>query len=328
MVRENRIQLITYQKQGKQGHVSQDTVNEFEKAVISDKIETIEAGPMAVYAGKLFRKLVIKRNFPFFPGIIPKKKTHRLCILMGVELHKPFVPFCFNRSNHVYFFDAWPDRHLEIERFIKAMNIKNVFFSSAQATMMFKQKKIACNFHWISEGIDLTEYSFKGYQQKDIDVLSFGRKYDPLHDKIATGLNNSNITYLYEKTKGEIIFKDRSSFIDGLARTKISICIPSNITHPERAGNISTMTIRYLQSMASKALVLGFMPDDMKELFDYEPLIPLDMNDPLEQIKNILENFPAYSALIEKNYNFIKEHHTWTNRWIAIQKILNNSSLI
>ena len=320
MSARNQLELITYRKEG--AHVSQDTVQEFENAIASGNVKRKELDPFSAFLGSLFHKLVIRRKLPLFPALAPKKDKDRLCILMGLEFHKPFVPFLFNKSNHVYFFDAWPGNHGEMEQFIRILNVRNVFFSSGQVTEIFKKKNLPCRFHWLSEGISLTDYSSKPYPDKDIEVLSFGRKYDWLHEKIQEGLHRSKINYLYEKRRGEIIFKDRAGFIDGLARTKISICVPSNITHPERAGEISTMTVRYLQSMAAKALIVGIMPKDMKELFDYDPMITLDMTDPLAQIKHILENYSSYIPLIERNYNYISQHHTWANRWSDLQRIL------
>ena len=60
--------------------------------------------------------------------------------------------------------------------------------------------------------------------------------------------------------RGGSFSRRRDAFIDGLARSRVSICVPSSVTHPERAGDIETMTIRYLQSMVSKCVVLGRAP--------------------------------------------------------------------
>lgn len=322
---ERCIQLVVYKKEKE--HVSRDTIKEFESARDSATIETIEAGPLYSFIGDWFQKLVIRRNFPLFTRMLPQKKVHRLCIMMGLELRKPFVPFLFNQSNHAYFFDAWPSNHAEIERFLQVMKIRTVFFSSAQVTDIFNRKQLPCGVHWVPEGISVSDYSFRPFPGKDIDVISFGRKHEQIHEKIVDGLSDSKISYLYEKKRGEIIFKDRSSFVDGLSRAKVSICVPSNISHPERAGEISTMTTRYLQSMASKTLVVGIQPEEMKRLFPYNPIIPIDMHDPLGHLKNILANYMDYVPLIERNYDFIKEHHSWQNRWSDMTNILSSQKM-
>jgi hypothetical protein len=110
-------------------------------------------------------------------------------------------------------------------------------------------------------------------------------------------------------------------FINGLARSKVSICFPSSITHPERAGKIETMTIRYLQSMVSKNLIIGKTPEEMITLFGYNPVIEVDMEDPVSQLNEILNNYNEYTGLIEKNYSAVVKDHTWRNRWQSIKEI-------
>lgn len=84
------------------------------------------------------------------------------------------------------------------------------------------------------------------------------------------------------------------------------------------------MTWRYLQSMASKCLVLGRMPDEMRELFGYVPIIEIDMKRPAEQLYEILQNLEDYSDLIERNYACVVQNHQWVNRISAIEDCLRD----
>jgi hypothetical protein len=118
----------------------------------------------------------------------------------------------------------------------------------------------------------------------------------------------------------QLLFNSDAEFKEGLARSKISLCFPANLTHPEKSGGINTMTTRYLQSMASKCLVVGSMPDEMKELFEYTPVVELNLENPASHLCNILNDFSSYIPLIEKNYNYVQEHHTWFNRWGMIKR--------
>ena len=151
--------------------------------------------------------------------------------------------------------------------------------------------------------------------------MQIGRKYDNYHDLIVDKFQRLNRIYLYEKKKGELIFPTRESFINGLAASKISICFPSNITHPDRAKGIETMTIRYLQSIASKCLIVGKAPEEMIKLFGYNPVIEADLLNPFGQLEEILNNYEDYIPLIEKNYSNIL-NHLWSNRWEDIQKVI------
>ena len=126
------------------------------------------------------------------------------------------------------------------------------------------------------------------------------------------------------KQKSVIIFPTRKQFVDGLARSKISICVPSSITHPSRSGEIETMTTRYLQSMIAKCLIVGKAPKELITLFGYNPVIEIDMNNPVQQLQLIFENFSNYIPLIENNFDTVIKHHTWRHRWDKIKSILVN----
>jgi hypothetical protein len=135
-------------------------------------------------------------------------------------------------------------------------------------------------------------------------------------------LKKAGKTYVYETEKGKIIFPGREEFVRGLARARVSICVPSSITHPERAGDIETMTIRYLQSIASKCLVLGHAPAEMVELFGYNPVVEIDMSDPVGQVLDILGRYEDYLPLIERNFDRVSREHTWENRWKGMAAVL------
>ena len=41
------------------------------------------------------------------------------------------------------------------------------------------------NVFWVPEGVDAKKYKFYPFNEKDIDILSFGRKYELFHEKIV-----------------------------------------------------------------------------------------------------------------------------------------------
>ena len=243
-------------------------------------------------------------------------------VQMGADFSKCRPYFILDGRKSIYLFDAWPKEHEKIINAIKSWKIDNVFISSSQAVEKLNGSVKGCNFYWIPEAINPLMYQAYPYEKRDIDVLQFGRKYDAYHDLIRMPLEADHKVYRYEQKRGEIVFATRDEFIDGLARSKISICVPSNITHPERSGDIETMTIRYLQSMASKCLIVGHAPKEMVDLFGYNPVIEIDMADPVNQLQSVLDNFSDYIPLIEKNYMEVLNNHTWNNRWQKMSDIL------
>jgi hypothetical protein len=122
--------------------------------------------------------------------------------------------------------------------------------------------------------------------------------------------------HLYERAKGCIVFPAKQEMIDGLANTRISVCFPSSMTHPKRSGVVETLTYRYLESMASKCLVVGKCPKELVELFGYNPVIELENP---SQIMEILNQIQDYQCLVERNYHRLLEVGTAR---IRVQQLL------
>lgn len=278
--------------------------------------------PLYQASGKsTFLRKIIDKLF----SLISTRSRYFLAMMGIDQIRKSYPYFLFTaRSKSVYLFDCWEKKFKKTEELIIRHNIQTIFFSAGQAAAHF-QKKFACrNCAWVPEAINADEYRYLPPDQKTIDIIQIGRKYDAYHERIVPFCEERKLKYLFEKTKGEVIFPDNNDFRDALAQSKISICFPSSITHPERSGNISTMTVRYLQSMASKCLVIGSMPEDMKMLFDYSPVIEADMNDPAKQLETILSTYKEFIPLVEKNYTEVRLKHQWINRMEIFKKYVGN----
>ena len=300
-------------------HVSMDLYHEFEKVALENPCwEGVNS--IGSISARLLRFL-----FKIIPPITIPLKSHKNYVVIGYQKEKFFPYFNLDADLKVlWMYDAWEYMFDDIEKTVRTYKINYIFTSSKQSADHFKKLSIP-NFKsaWIPEGVDVAEYKFVPYHDRTIDVLQLGRKWNEYHEKIKS--IESYLIYKYEKSPGSIIFPNRHEFIRGLANSKISICVPCNITHPSRARGISTLTNRYLQSMASRCLILGKLPDDMLPLFNYNPIVEIDDHNPVAQIEFILSNFDSYIPLIEKNYDQVKKFHSWEARLNQIQNFIGNS---
>ena len=255
--------------------------------------------------------------------LIPSKKKYFVVVMNINAISERCFPFIYLRAKKkaMYLFDAWEPLFPTIKKELNQLKVDIVFIQAKQSAEILNDELKNIKIYWIPEGLDINSYNYADYKSKDIDVIQIGRKYDFYHEKIVNYCFKNQISYLYAKISGEIMFKRKEEFIDALSRAKISICFPSSVTHPERSGKISTLTKRYLESMACKCLIIGKMPDDMLCLFDYNPIIEADLNNPEIQIKEILENYDRYFPLIEKNYLEVQKHD-WKNRVYDMKKIM------
>lgn len=232
------------------------------------------------------------------------------------------IPYAFTtKLNFIYMYDVWPRFHRWIFPLLDFFNVRYVFFSSKQVLENFNQNysDVKCKAIWLPEALSVKDYQFKAVKERAIDVLEFGRMYYEYHDQIVAPLAALGKHHIYRKPDMTLLFPDKATFTNALASTKVVICVPSSITNPERSEYISSMTLRYLQAMASKCLIVGLLPSDMEELFGYNPIVEINMADAGNQLLEVLAHYEDYQALIEKNYEHVIRHHQWENRWQIIK---------
>ena len=153
-----------------------------------------------------------------------------------------------------------------------------------------------CDVYWVPEAIDVSEYRSKPWNERKIDVLAFGRCL-PRYKEAIRGLKEKGINCVLDQR-----FATRWDFISALADTKISICFPRTVTDPSVAGHISTVTHRYLQSMAAKCLIVGETPVESSQMFGFDPVVAVDWRDPAAQIVEIIAHPERFDVLIERSF--------------------------
>jgi hypothetical protein len=318
-------------------HHSADIVDEFEKAILKSDVvpetkfpSSLRLSDLAFQNWRFLSKCGIAYTplsyLDFNKKRVSKNIPQYFTIMMGAEFRKCLPYYMRSARKSIYMFDAWPSAHLLIRDFVNHFGVEHVFLSSSQSVKLLNSMPGKSKFFWVPEGINTWEYSYSEYSGKDIDVLAFGRQFKEYHDKISVPLQSNNKVYLFAKTEGTktfSLFPARKDFTDALARSKVSICVPSSITNPQRAGDIETMTVRYLQSMVSKCLIVGHAPEEMISLFGYNPVVEIDMKNAGSQILEILSNYDSYFELIERNYLNVLAAHTWKHRWQQILAILS-----
>jgi glycosyltransferase involved in cell wall biosynthesis len=311
---------------GRIHHPSIDTVDELESAIAkSPNVRLLNGRHLfTLILGRILWEFYFRN---FWRSNVLNVTGNRLetyfIVLMGPRFNNCLPYFALSASKHIYIFDAWPSSYDQIVKFMAHFRVTNLFVSSRQSAQRLDKLSSSTRVHWIPEGVDPTRYLHKPSNQRRIDVLQLGRKWDYYHERILQPIESAGYVYLFEKVKGQLVFPSRHEFINGLSDTKISICFPSNITHPDRAGGVSTLTTRYLQSMASKCLVVGTPPPELNDLFGYPPIIEADLEDPAGQLKAILSQYEQYADLIEANYEAVCQNHTWERRWQEMRSYID-----
>jgi hypothetical protein len=238
-------------------------------------------------------------------------------------LEKKTFPFSYWTEIIPYTFDCWPKYYDWWASFYRRERVRIAFITARQSAQYFSNLFPNMTSVWLPEAIDPTEYNAsKPWAQRDIDVLEMGRRLDHYHDKIADRLAQSNRIHLYDHGTEKGIFPGRPDLVDGLSRTRILISFPRSQTHPEVAGTVETVTYRYFQAMASKCLIVGHAPQELIDLYGYNPVIEVHPEQEYQQLDWVLHNLDSLKGLAERNYARLLEVGTWKCRVEQVLDVL------
>ncbi len=207
-----------------------------------------------------------------------------------------------------WMFDAWPRDYEALQTNVRRYKLDALFVTAKQSADRMARAIDTCTVKWCAEPLVDLGFKVKPWGDRTTDVIQFGRKYDPYHVRLANDMSKSHLKYVYEAEAKKVIFPTKTEFVLGLADSKISVCFPCDLTHPERAGDVSTVTQRYFQSFASGCVVVGQTPPELVQLFGYDPVVRANLGDPAAQIEEILAVPERYAPLVRKNLEEVKNH--------------------
>ena len=82
-------------------------------------------------------------------------------------------------------YDAWESQLGSIAKAFRRHRINIAFVSSLQATEHFNRSWVErFAAYWVPEAVTVADYSWKPPDERPIDVLQMGRKWDAYHSQI------------------------------------------------------------------------------------------------------------------------------------------------
>ncbi|MCW5202365.1 glycosyltransferase family 1 protein [Desulfobulbus sp. US4] len=231
-------------------------------------------------------------------------KTARL---LPISCWAEVIPLCF---------DCWPQDYELWENIFRRFRVKTAFFTARQSAEYFQQKITAMHCFWLPEAADPTEYSSDiPLKDRKVDVLELGRRSEEYHKAITDALKECSYTHLYVQGK-ERMFPTREQLMETWRHTRISVCFPKAVTDLERSGGMETVTFRYFESMSSKCLMVGHCPQELQDIFGYNPVIEVDRTDCSGQLLSVLADIEQeeYQELVDRNYQQMLKVGSWDAR--------------
>lgn len=222
-----------------------------------------------------------------------------------------FYPYVLRHTLVTYSFDLWPYTWDHWQRVFE-LNRPYIAFISARVPMAEMQKRVpTVDFRWLPEAVDPAGFDPSlPLISRPIDVLEIGRPFEAYHERIREPLTLAGYRH-HHPTPAHVGGVPYADVVTAYGQSKIVVCFPRSITHPEQAGEVETSTFRYFECISSKALMIGHCPQELIDILGFNPVVEANLDRPAEQIINdVLPHMADYQSLVDRNYEVLCG--TWT----------------
>lgn len=325
------ITILSERKCRKDWHVSYDTVLGMENAFVNEGAEIKFFSPIFTVVNKVLNKLKLV-NLP--DVTIKVRDTYVLFICMGIsdlEKQAKTLKRLSKQGNNVvlYCFDTWESHYERWEKMFFLIKPKFIFMAYKSSKEYFA--KLFENVFFIPQSMDEKYFYPRDVRKKRL-IMQMGRKNSRIHNVILNYLHDNEMedcdeNYVYERENGKIIYPDTDELAENICSTKFFVCAAQSLENMALTGKISDVTARFYEAMACKTLIIGYKPDTYDELFLDNSMIELkpDVSDLSDWIKYFSTHTDEYNLIVDRNYDYLMEHHRWKNRFKEMINIINGS---
>lgn len=261
----------------------------------------------------------------FMRSILRRPPTYIVPVHRLAEFNT--FPVCWTHRIVPWSFDVWPSAWDRWESMYRRHRVDVAFITARESAQEMQKRRPNMRAIWLPEAADPNEYDPSVPQsRRSIDVLELGRSLAKFHQSVAQSLAKKGVRHVYAGSLGRTLFPTRQDLIRAMAQTRLNVCFPGTMTHPELFGGLETATYRYFESFASKCVVLGHAPAELIDLFGFNPVIECDLDHAAEQIFGLLDDIDGLQAHADRVHARFLEVGTWQVRARAIADALGIQS--
>ncbi len=226
----------------------------------------------------------------------------------------------------IYVWDCWQPEYDDWKEVLDDLKADYIFFSFKQTYEHFKNDYKCC---WIPQSAN--RYYFKDLETPKTRLfMQMGRVNPILHKKILSylkknGKPDTDENYVYRRDKTQLLFPELPELVRQINASKYMVCIPKCYENPKRTGDVCAFTGRYYETIACKTMIIGKKPLVFDELFPSDGMIEFedDFSDFDTKIDAIEKDEERYRQIVDRNYEWFMEHHTWSHRLDKMMEIIN-----
>jgi hypothetical protein len=209
-------------------------------------------------------------------------------------------------------YDCWGPDFPRWDRLLGRLDPPVAFFSSRAVASRYSERLPSTACHWVPEAIDHHAYDpGPPLAERGVGILEIGRRWSLFRDRFGKALERCAQRCIGLEG-GIVIPADRLRSV--LADSRVMVCVPKVMTHPDAAGGIETVTYRYFEAMASRCIVLGFCPDELRDLWGFNPVVEVDAETDPDFVAEVVHDCNRYQDLVDRNYERLMQVGLWKHR--------------
>jgi hypothetical protein len=268
---------------------------------------------------------------------LPGRRRYRSIVAIAWASELTLFPAGYFDEIVPFIFDCWPEQFDAWARLLRKHNITLAFFSARDAAAALQSRVPGLVAHWLPEACNISLFdASRPLKDRSLHILEMGRKHPELHAKLLglfpqEHIARHNITHVYSKVDSSTpIYPTLTSLYEAMGNTLVSVCFPKSVTHnhstDRKDSRVETLTQRYLETIGNGALPLGACPAELKDLFGFDPVIPVDLKNLAAQIREIVRNPESYQHFADKARVRLAEVGTFAARGKLMLQTLQDAS--
>ncbi len=234
-----------------------------------------------------------------------RKSVH--LVFVGYNQVRYFAPRGIFSDIIPWCLDTWPGEDHLLDRLFFRYGVKRAAFGQRMSCERWRGLKPDLDLCWIPESTSPDDF----YPDTDLDMrsmllLEYGRELPVISQQINRSASRFGWSYSPVESS-RIRYTSWRDLRVALGQTRSIIAFPRSVTHPLVAQGCETMSLRYLEGIASKTILLGQCPRELSDLFGFDPVIPINKNNIIDILSDIYSHPSDYQEHVDTCYRRFME---------------------
>jgi hypothetical protein len=278
-----------------------------------------------IYTNLSFQPIRLAKEYDLFLVYLPLTQD-----LINIPSVKGWKDYC--RTSICWVDEIWAAEIPNLKSWLSALNQFDHVVVSLKGTVDAINSAIDRQCHFVPVGVDAIRFSpWPNPPDRVIDIYSFGRKWEGLHQVLLNIAANKDIFYIYDTFNASMAevndYRQHREMLANIAkRSRYLLVGPAKMNAPEETMQQIEVGLRYYEAAAAGAIMLGQAPEceTFDAMFNWPDAvieISQDGADVIDVLSSLNAQPKRLREISRRNATAALLRHDWAYRWKEILKI-------